>query len=51
MSDKTKHIWAIVEKKGFVYHEVKRYKLKYYAVKYLAKLRNETKAEIVKLKT
>lgn len=52
MSDKTKHIWAIVEKKGFIYHEIKRYKNKQNAVMYLSKLwRRKNDIEIVKLKT
>lgn len=51
MSDNTKQVWVIVEKKGLVYHEVKKYKRKNYALKYLAKLRKENKAEIIKLKS
>ena len=52
MSDKSKHIWVIVEKKGFIYHEIKRYKNKQNAVMYLAKLwRIKESTELIKLKT
>ena len=52
MSDKSKHIWAIVEKKGLIYHEIKRYKNKHNAVMYMAKLRRrENDIELIKLKT
>ena len=52
MSDKSKHIWVIVEKKGFIYHEIKRYKNKQNAVMYLAKLwRIKESTKLIKLKT
>lgn len=46
----SKENWCIVEKKGRIYHEVKRYIYKGNAANYLWKLGNPTNMTIVKLK-
>ena len=52
MSERNKYSWCIVEKKGFIYHEIKRYKNKQNAVMYLAKLyKRRNEIELIKLKT
>lgn len=45
-----KYNWCIVEKKGFIFHEVKRYIYKGHAANYLYKLGNPNNLKLVKIK-